>query len=292
MRTLLLALTMACGAPTVLADATSELDVVGQLEPGRPPVLQVRITAPSDAGFDISRPSAQGLDLTEVDEPRVERIGDAVVETHRYQVSGPPGQYRVDPGCAAPTGGGEAACATAVWVDLGAPPDRDSMADIVEPSRTWPALPWGWAALAVGALAAAAFGLSRLRRPSAEPVVSEVPEDPAHVVAIRRWEAVRDDPGLTDMEKAQALSEIFRAYVEAALAFPARAWTTTQTLSHLEALPHLPKMNVPRARRLLRATDRVKYAEAQPGAHFFDDLEADLHAFVDQTKPKAWDGDA
>ena len=53
-------------------------------------------------------------------------------------------------------------------------------------------------------------------------------------------------------------------------------------------MAHLPKGNVPRAKKLLRATDLVKYAEVSPESDFFDDMDADLRAFVGSTRPRSW----
>ena len=94
------------------------------------------------------------------------------------------------------------------------------------------------------------------------------------------------------MDKAKALSSIFRDYAEAVLSFPASAWTTTEILEKMRSMSHLAEGNVPRARRLLRATDKVKYAEHRPGEDFFEDLDADLRAFVGSTRPHAWKPDA
>ena len=91
-----------------------------------------------------------------------------------------------------------------------------------------------------------------------------------------------------DFEKAQALSSIFRDYTEAALGFPASAWTTTEILEKLRSMVRLTEGNVPRARRLLRAPDRVKYAEQVPGRDFFEDLDAALRAFLGSTRPHTW----
>ena len=128
-----------------------------------------------------------------------------------------------------------------------------------------------------------AFGHTRSRP------VPEVPAEPPDTVAIRAWEAVRADEALDDERKAQALSRIFRDYTEAALGIPAVAWTTTEILGHLGRMANLPEGNVPRARRLLRATDLVKFAEKKPGTDFFEDLDADLRAFVGSTRPTRWD---
>jgi hypothetical protein len=42
-------------------------------------------------------------------------------------------------------------------------------------------------------------------------------------------------------------------------------------------------MNV---RRILRATDKVKYAESRPSPEFFEELDSDLRAFIDATRPR------
>jgi len=128
------------------------------------------------------------------------------------------------------------------------------------------------------------FAFTRPRRARDVVVVPEPPD----IVAIRSWEAVRADEAMGDEEKAEALSRIFRVYVEGVLAFQATAWTTTEILARLTGMGHLPEGNVPRAKRLLRATDRVKFAEAKPGADLFDDLDSDLRAFVGSTRPTAW----
>ena len=119
----------------------------------------------------------------------------------------------------------------------------------------------------------------------------ELPPEPPDVAALQRWEAIRRDPTLDDMARAHALSQIFRTYVEAVLTFPATAWTTSEILERLRDMAHLPTGNVPRARRLLRATDRVKYAEARPGQDLLEELDADLRAFVGSTRPHSWNGE-
>ncbi|HMV70485.1 MAG TPA: hypothetical protein PKA64_26830 [Myxococcota bacterium] len=127
------------------------------------------------------------------------------------------------------------------------------------------------------------------RRPARPAPVIVAPPEAPHLAALRRWEAVRADPSLDDHARALALSEIFRDYVEATLSFAARALSTTEILRHLEQLTFLPRENLPRAKRLLRATDRVKYADDQPGTDLFEELDSDLRAFVESTRPKSWD---
>lgn len=289
MRAALALLLAACGAvPAPTPSLGLDPSVETFVEAGRNGlVLQARVTVPAEASWTLPDPTVEGVRL--VAEPeRTERAGEAVVVTRRWALRGPPGSYVVEPLCLTLPGRSDPPpCAPAVYVDLGTRPDRSQMVDIADPPATWPPVPWG-ALLAVvgGGGVLAGLAMAWRRRPAAV-VVTALPEDPPHVAAIRRWEALRDDPTLTPEQKALGLSEIFRTYVEAVLQFPARAWSTTETMAHLEAMPALARPNLPRARRLLRATDRVKYAEARPGGGFFEELEADLHAFVDATRPRA-----
>jgi hypothetical protein len=171
-----------------------------------------------------------------------------------------------------------------LWVDLGVEPPRSGEpADIVEPA-TDGLMGWFVAAALLAATLAVGAALWRAVRPRHVPVAP--PADPPDVVALRAWEAVRSDPLLDPHRKALALSRLFREYVEAVLAFPATAFTTTQSVDHLKSLPHLPDPNVPRARRLLMATDRVKYAEARVTGALFDELDRDLRGFVGDTRPR------
>jgi len=247
--------------------------------------------------FDVSGeleppvPVATGLEFTADGAPSFERLGDHEVLRQRYVFSGQPGMYEIPPLVATWTGpdGTEAQDQTdALWVDLGveAPPVGE-LADIVEPSPVW-TIPWTPILAVGGAVVLSVAGLvvafARPRRRREEVVELEPPD----VIAIRGWEAVRSDASLSDEEKAEALSRLFREYVEAVLAFEATAWTTTEIMGRLRDLGHLPEGNVPRARRLLRATDRVKFAEYAPGADMFDDLDSDLRAFVGSTRPTAW----
>jgi hypothetical protein len=161
--------------------------------------------------------------------------------------------------------------------------------DIVEPSRIIQ-IPWGWFGAAAGGFAVLAAGIFLAFGRTGSKKEAVLPADPPDVAALRAWEAVRSDPTLDDQERALAISRIFREYAGVVLGFSATAWTTTEILAHLRGLAHLPEGNVPRARRLLRATDRVKFADHKPGTDLFEDLDADLRAFVGTTRPHQWTG--
>lgn len=231
--------------------------------------------------------SVPGLTFT-LDSQEVEVIGGRHVVTQAWTFRGEAGRYVIPalhvevPGPAGPA----TADAPALYVDLGAPPDAPKLADIAEPPEVW-TLPWGLLAVAGvgGGIVATGLWLAfRAPRRAPPPVVAEPPD----VLALRAWDAVRRDPTLDDHGRALALSRLFRDYLEAVLHFPAAKLSTTEILAYLGALPHLEEGNVPRARRLLRATDRVKYADERAGGDLFDDLDSDLRAFVSSTRPYAW----
>jgi hypothetical protein len=236
-------------------------------------------------------PVAEGLTFEPDGGPQLERVGTHQVIRQRYVFRGSKGAYEIPPLIATWTGpdGAEAQAETrAVWVDLGVEaPEVGELADIVEPSPIW-TIPWG-PILAVGGaglllVGGVVFAFARPRASGA----ALTPREPPDVRVIHAWEAVRADASLDDEAKAEALSRLFREYTEEVLAFSATAWTTTEILAKLKTMVQLPEGNVPRAKRLLRATDRIKFADAKAGQDLFEELDSDLRAFVGSTLPAAW----
>lgn len=238
---------------------------------------------------DLPEPEVEGLVFT-AEGGTPERIGGRTVLTRRWRFTGKKGSYQIPPlGIAAP--GGEPVESLPIWVDVGVQvSDFEPMADIEDPSRIW-TIPWGWVCglgtvvlLGLGGLGA---GGVVLLRPRPRPIVVL----PADIRCLRAWEAVRADDALPDEDKARELSRLFREYTEEVLAFPAVSWTTTEIVDKLQGMVHLPQGNVPRAKKLLNATDLIKYAEVAPGTDFFEEMDADLRAFVASTRPAAWSAD-
>lgn len=278
---------LACAPSPV--EAETPVEVRTWLEGADANGATVVVQVESDVGLQVEPPvpHAQGLESRPVRAPRVEAVGERTVHTARYRLTGTEGSYEIavaPVSWAAPDGSTGEAAAPALYVDLGVdPPRQGELADIVEP---WPVPDIPWVPVAVVGLSAAGSlgGLLLLawrwrRRPGDEP--EPVPPDVAALVA---WEDVRRDPTLDDMERAVAISRIFREYLEAVLGFAAESWTTRQILDHLGTLRYLPEGSVPRAMRLLRATDRVKYAEEPPGDDLFVELGEDLASFVAATR--------
>lgn len=288
--TLLFAL-LACGSPEVAPEATPEPVTLRVWLDGKPRAgggaLVVQATYDPAGGVTLPEPGGEGLTFVPDGPPTTERIGARDVITQRYVFRGAKGNYEVPALEATWTGpdGLATAKSTSVFVDIDAKPPREGeLVDIADPPPVR-RIPWV-VVVGVGALLAGGLVLAfRPRRAKALPVE---PPPPPDVVALRAWDAVRNAPDLTADEKAQRLAALFRVYVEAVLGFEATSRTTTEIVQHLQALVHLPEGNVPRARRVLRATDRVKFAEERPVDEWLVELDADLRAFVDSTRPSAW----
>ncbi|MEQ1567436.1 MAG: hypothetical protein ABMA64_17470 [Myxococcota bacterium] len=257
------------------------------------------LSLPEPIGAQAGADAAE-LEFTADGPPDHERIGDRNVVTQRYVFRGKPGSYEIpalEATVAAPAGVGPpeppAAPPTGrsapLFVDLKVEPPRPGeITDIVEPPVV---TRWPWVAVGVvGALFAGGLWLAFRPRRRVEKITPPVPP---HLAALQAWEKVRADRGLTIDDKAREVSRIFREYVESVLGFEATSRTTAELLEHLQSLGHLPEGNVPRARRVLRAADRVKFAEERPAGDaatspeeaWLAELDADLRAFVDSTKP-------
>ena len=193
---------------------------------------------------------------------RTERAAGRVRLTQRHVLSGPAGSRVIEPLCV-----DDALCSDALYVDLGPATPPAGMQDIVEPSP--PPAPWPWGTIAAfTAVSGIAIGAWRRWRRPVVAAPATGPDDPAHVVALRRWEALRADPSLA-----------------ASLHIPARSLSTSEVLRALGGRAALRDGHLQGAERLLRATDRIKYAEDRPGADKFGIFDEDLRAFIGATRP-------
>jgi hypothetical protein len=103
-------------------------------------------------------------------------------------------------------------------------------------------------------------------------------------VARRAWDEARR-AGLDDHALALRLSNVLRTYFDDAIGFPASARTTREILVHLEGV--LDAAHRGRARHILDATDRLKFAREGGGAGFFEALDDDFAAVLEATRPRA-----
>ncbi|MBT3220935.1 MAG: hypothetical protein HN348_17765 [Proteobacteria bacterium] len=289
---LLLVLLAGCPGPNVVpGEQGPQLRVFLEGTPGsRGGVLVVQSEYDVGTKFEYALPHVQGLTFVG-DEAVPERIGGREVVTAKYRFSGDEGSYVIEPLAGKWSEGDRSkeVLSNRVFVDIGSVPPREGLVDIDEPRRVWSNLvPWrllAGVALVVGLLGGGivvAFWNLIGRKPP------PLPPDPPDLLIIRLWEAIRSDSNLDAYEKALRLSRIFREYAEEVLHFPAVSFTTSQTVTHLRGLQYLPEGNVDRAKRLLQATDLVKFADQVPGSGFFDDLDDDLRTFVGTTRPHRW----
>jgi len=187
-----------------------------------------------------------------------------------WELRGEPGSYIVTV-----TGPGRAP--VRVFVDIGVDgPDVGELADLLsvppEPDPTWPI----WVASTIALAMVAALGYAAWQR--FKPVPPPPIPDPPHVVALRAWDRLRSRTDLAPEELARQMSEIFRTWVGAAHGFPATQRTTREIVDNLAGM--LTAIELDATRRLLMATDLVKFAERQEHADLFARLDDDFRRLV------------
>ena len=243
----------------------------------------VQVDAPLELHPTWSGPRPRGLDVEEAAR-REEVVGDRRVVEVDYRLDGPPGNYVV-PGVVVAWGGATAVSPT-LYLDLAvSAPRMGELADIVEPE---PLRPFPWAYVGVGVvLIGVVIGGAVLAFRSGPPAEPQRPPERPDEAALRRWAEAASDPTLSDHDRAVMLSRITRDYLGAVLGFPAVAWSTTETMAHLGTMVNLPEGVHDRSKRLLRATDRIKYAGTRAGGDLIEALGADLRKLVADTRPSA-----
>lgn len=188
-----------------------------------------------------------------------------------WDLSGDDGSYivSVKPGGDAP--------AVRVFVDIGVEgPTGGEMDGLSAPPPPPPPMwPWvvGGAAATAAVVAAGAWAWSRFK-----PAPPPPNPDPPDVIARRAWAALRARDDLGSEDVARAMSEIFRTWIDAAWGFPATRRTTREILDNLAG--SLTAAELDASRRLLMATDLVKFAERSEHADLFQKLDADFEGLV------------
>jgi hypothetical protein len=167
------------------------------------------------------------------------------------------------------------------------------LVEIVEPDVS-PGVSWVTLIGATGLVGLVLAGIAFAFRSKDSSLDEEAVVDltPAHEVALARWKTVLADVTMTVEEKAIELSALFREYLEAQLRFPASAWTTTESMGHLAELAYLEASHLQGAKRILRATDWVKYAEASTQEESLRALDSDLVTFIEATRPHKWEAES
>ncbi len=215
------------------------------------------VVAPTgDGTWDLSGETGSYIVTVTPAAPVGAALGANGVPTASSPAAPPPVRLFVDLGAKGPTGG-----------------EMDDLAALPPPPPpVWPWVVGGLAGAAV--LGGAAVWAWQRFKPVPPPPVPEAPE----VIARRAWAALRDRADLTPEEIAKAMSEIFRTWVDAAWGFPATRRTTREILDNLAG--SFTAVELDAARRLLMATDLVKFAERSEHANLFDALDRDFAALV------------
>lgn len=256
------------------------------VDEGQPVELTVQLLQAPGWTAELAPPTAAGLELRQVAEEGPVQVGERSLRTFRYELTGPPGSYVIEPGSADARGPGDQQRplqAPPLFVDLGVQGPTSQVADFQAAPPPEP-FPWALAAgLAAGTLALAGTGAwlwSRRRAPAAPPP----PPDPPHVAARRQWAQVRAQ-GLADHPQAVALSQVLRRYLEAITGWPATMRTGPEILRWMEQESVTGASARLRAGRILDATDRLKFAREGGGASFFAALDQDFEAVIEATRP-------
>lgn len=249
---------------------------------GEPIVVEVTRWTASDWMLPPTAPLAESLEGRLLSEDGPALVGDRTRTVTTYELSGADGSYVV---VVPPVEARGPADQTRqiepppVFVDIGrTPPALDGLVGVeavTEPEglpTTALVVAGGIATLGFGLLIAALVFVAREK-----PV--ELPRR-ADVAAREDWAAARtattDDHAL-----ALALSQVFRRFLQAVTGYPMLTRTTREIVRYLEQQELLDDTLRPRARRVLDATDRLKFAREGGGSDFFDALEADFLAVVD-----------
>jgi hypothetical protein len=254
-------------------------------------VLVVRASAPDTAVIRRPEPEGQGLRFESMGQAGVESLGARQLYTWRWRVEGRPGNYEIQPLDVFGEANEPMVTAPGRFVDLATEaPAVGELQEVQHPSKIL-TIPWALVAGVLGTLAVLVVGLRWLASPAPPEEEEVVPPEAPDLVVLRMWSMILEDASLETATKAKMLSRIFREYLETAMLFPATAWTTTETLAHLAQLSHMSIELTPQAQRLLRATDRVKFAGDVPQETMLEHFTEDLHGFVRATRPHRWDED-
>lgn len=228
--------------------------------------------------LDFGELSAEELEATVEDIP----VGEQAV--FRYGLSGAEGSYILEPQSfvfTGPEGQEVERESTRLFVDIGTAGPSSELEGLFElppaPESPWPRR---LKALSAGLVALALLALWWRRRPDQEPTA--LPLVPADQEALDAWEQAYTKQGLDDHARALLLSQIYRRYLERVFELPASAFTSAEVLRSIKA--DLSEDQWGQSRRLLNATDRIKYARRGGGSALFEALDRDFRDLIATTR--------
>jgi hypothetical protein len=252
-----------------------------QVAEGEPLVLQVivRWAQGWSPELDTAVPRVEGLAAVLVEERSLD--GETATSLQTWELSGPAGSYLLPPlkvVFVSPEGSEREMESAALFADIGTGGPRSVLAPMALapiPEQ----MPW-WPFAAVAGLLFLGTGVWWWRRE--DPSVQPPPPVPPDVAALATWRALQGDGELDDHALAVGLSALFRRYLEQVLPISA----TTATSREILASASLTAALKPPVRRLLTATDLIKYARKGGGDALFDQLDADLRKVIETTRPQ------
>jgi hypothetical protein len=247
--------------------------------------VEVRLSAREDWLPDAFEMAVKGLEV-EALEAEVMETEAGERETHRFLLSGPDGSYVLEPmafSFSKADGQSMTRESARLFFDIGPQGLRSELEGLVElpaaKENPWPKRLF-WSGVAVLLLMVALFfWWRRPREPApALPVIS--PEEEA----LAAWAAAWNSAHLDDHGRALALSQIYRRYLERVFLLPASAFTSFEVLDALR--DSLSERHFGQSKRLLGATDRIKYARRGGGRALFESLDADFRELIEAIRPK------
>jgi len=263
-----------------LADRT--VDAEGQAR------VTVRIREVGGAVVEVGPPAAEGLEARLASE-RDEPVEGGTLTVREWTLWGPDGSYVIQvPEAVARYPDGRTAPITLppLFVDIGVQGPSSALEDLMVPEPGPPAR-WPWiAAGAAGGALLLAGGILAWRRWRRRRTAPGAPAEPPDVAALCAWSEALDDPSLDDWGRALRLSAVFRDYLEAVHGWPASALTTREIAGALYRDGLVSAALLDGARRVLHATDLVKFARQGGGPALFRSLDADFRAYVLATRPE------
>jgi len=247
-------------------------------------ILELRLTSLGDWSAEPFELRFEDLALEEISAEVLDLLeGEQAV--YRYAVSGDVGSHVLEPqsfSFKSNTGEVVERNSPTIFVDIGVdgplsellglaslPPAKDS---------PWPGrIKWALCLLLLS------LGLWWLLLKRSRKSLPQAPPVPADKEALAAWAAVGAQAHLDDHTGALARSQIFRRYLERVFSLPASAFTSAEILSVLRA--SLSDVHLEQSQRLLKATDRIKYARRGGGVALFESLDSDFRELIEETRP-------
>mgnify|MGYP004417141571 CR=1 FL=1 len=273
-------------APSDLADVSVEIHLTDKrAASGEAHSLEVAINTRKDWVYQEFLIEIDGVAVEAVDSQYIESSGGNTAN-YRYALNAPDGSYVLEPiafSFAGPDGELRTRESQRLFFDFG-DEGPSSPIDAMVPAPPEPVSPWPnrirW--ILAGMLLLALLGVLWKKRPKKQvPVVPPVPPD---LEALAAWQKVQSNPDLDDHMRALLLSQIYRRYLERRFVLPASAYTTAEVLGSLRGV--LTERHIGQSKRLLTATDRIKYARRGGGLALFTSLDEDLRELIASTRQR------